>query len=107
MRLRPGTAPDSWGGWFADAAEGPDAAQLPWSVFLDEAAAAGYEWIELRPYGCLPTDEPARLDVDLFAIVEQDLSPCPPDTPLSIATRTARCLGGRGLGPVRIPARAT
>jgi inosose dehydratase len=44
-----------------------------------------------------------RLDVDLFAIVEQDLFPCAPETPLPIATRTAGYLGGCGLGPVRAP----
>ena len=50
-KIRLGTAPDSWGVWFAD-----DPRQLPWQQFLDEAAAAGYEWIELGPYGYLPTD---------------------------------------------------
>ncbi len=50
-RLRLGTAPDSWGVWFPD-----DPAQVPWQQFLDEAAAAGYQWIELGPYGYLPTD---------------------------------------------------
>ncbi len=28
----------------------------PWSRFLDEAVEAGYTWIELGPYGYLPTD---------------------------------------------------
>jgi inosose dehydratase len=37
----------------------------------------------------------------VFGIVEQDLYPCPPDAPLPIAERTARYLGGCGLGPVR------
>ncbi|GAB3568885.1 sugar phosphate isomerase/epimerase family protein [Spelaeicoccus albus] len=46
-----GTAPDSWGVWFAD-----DPEQTPWQRFLDEAADAGYRWIELGPYGYLPTD---------------------------------------------------
>ena len=46
-----GTAPDSWGVWFAD-----DPVQVPANQFLAEAAAAGYEWIELGPYGYLPTD---------------------------------------------------
>jgi inosose dehydratase len=46
-----GSAPDSWGVWFAD-----DAKQTPWHRFLDEVAAAGYRWIELGPYGYLPTD---------------------------------------------------
>ena len=50
-RLRLGTAPDSWGVWFSY-----DPRQVPWHRFLDEAAASGYEWIELGPYGYLPTD---------------------------------------------------
>ncbi|GHF36125.1 hypothetical protein GCM10010218_17020 [Streptomyces mashuensis] len=54
-RIRVGSAPDSWGVWFAD-----DPAQVPWQRFLDEVADAGYEWIELGPYGYLPTD-PALL----------------------------------------------
>ncbi|PRH76199.1 2-keto-myo-inositol dehydratase [Streptomyces solincola] len=54
-RIRVGSAPDSWGVWFPD-----DARQVPWQRFLDEVAAAGYEWIELGPYGYLPTD-PDRL----------------------------------------------
>ncbi|MBB5117615.1 2-keto-myo-inositol dehydratase [Streptomyces eurocidicus] len=54
-RIRVGSAPDSWGVWFAD-----DPAQVPWRRFLDEVADAGYAWIELGPYGYLPTD-PARL----------------------------------------------
>ena len=49
--LRIGTAPDSWGVWFPD-----DPQQVPWDRFLDEVVAAGYEWIELGPYGYLPTD---------------------------------------------------
>lgn len=58
-RLRLGTAPDSWGVWFPD-----DPNQVPWDRFLDEAAAAGYEWIELGPYGYLPT-EPEQLRDEL------------------------------------------
>ncbi|MGA5133386.1 sugar phosphate isomerase/epimerase family protein [Streptomyces olivoreticuli] len=54
-RIRVGSAPDSWGVWFAD-----DPAQVPWQRFLDEVADAGYAWIELGPYGYLPTD-PGRL----------------------------------------------
>ncbi|MGW0362554.1 sugar phosphate isomerase/epimerase family protein [Streptomyces sp. NPDC002990] len=54
-RIRIGSAPDSWGVWFPD-----DPLQTPWERFLDEVADAGYEWIELGPYGYLPTD-PARL----------------------------------------------
>ena len=54
-RIRVGSAPDSWGVWFPD-----DPVQVPWERFLDEVAEAGYSWIELGPYGYLPTD-PARL----------------------------------------------
>ncbi len=50
-RLRLGSCPDSWGVWFAD-----DPRQTPWNRFLDELAGVGYEWLELGPYGYLPTD---------------------------------------------------
>lgn len=53
MNVRIGSAPDSWGVWFPD-----DPRQPPWQRFLDEIAAAGYEWTELGPYGYLPTDLP-------------------------------------------------
>lgn len=58
-QLRIGTAPDSWGVWFPD-----DPQQTPWQRFLDEVVAAGYEWIELGPYGYLPTD-PSQLADEL------------------------------------------
>jgi len=48
-----GTAPDSWGVWFPN-----DPEQVPSEVFLREVAEAGYQWIELGPYGYLPTDPP-------------------------------------------------
>ena len=51
MSVRVGSAPDAWGVWFPD-----DPQQIPWQRFLDEVAEAGYEWIELGPYGYLPTD---------------------------------------------------
>lgn len=41
----------------------------------------------------------AGLDVELFAIVEQDMYPCPPDQPLPIATRTLQYL--QSCGPLR------
>ena len=50
-RIRLGTAPDSWGVWFPD-----DVQQTPWNRFLDEVVESGYAWIELGPYGYLPTD---------------------------------------------------
>jgi inosose dehydratase len=45
-----GTAPDSWGVWFPD-----DPKQLPWQRFLDEVVEAGYRYVELGPFGYLPT----------------------------------------------------
>jgi inosose dehydratase len=59
MSIRIGSAPDSWGVWFPG-----DPKQIPWERFLDEIAAAGYEWTELGPYGYLPTD-PATLRPEL------------------------------------------
>ncbi|MFE9254678.1 sugar phosphate isomerase/epimerase family protein [Streptomyces sp. NPDC006879] len=57
-RLRIGSAPDSWGVWFPE-----DPLQVGWERFLDEVSAAGYDWIELGPYGYLPTD-PVRLTAE-------------------------------------------
>lgn len=51
MNIMVGSAPDSWGIWFAD-----DPKQMPWRRFLDEIAEAGYERLEIGPYGYLPTD---------------------------------------------------
>lgn len=51
MTVRLGTAPDSWGIWFPD-----DAKQIGWERFLDEVKLAGYDAIELGPWGYLPTD---------------------------------------------------
>jgi sugar phosphate isomerase/epimerase len=50
-RISLGSCPDSWGVWFPE-----DPKQTPWWRFLDELAAAGYEWLELGPHGYLPTD---------------------------------------------------
>ena len=51
MNVKVGSCPDSWGVWF-----GEDPKQIPWRRFLDEVAEAGYEWIELGPYGYFPQD---------------------------------------------------
>jgi inosose dehydratase len=59
MNTRIGSAPDSWGVWFAS-----DPRQTPWERYLDEVTEAGYEWTELGPYGYLPTD-PATLRSEL------------------------------------------
>jgi inosose dehydratase len=58
-RLVLGSCPDSWGVWFAD-----DPRQTPWTRFLDDLATAGYHWLELGPYGYLPTD-PHQLQDEL------------------------------------------
>lgn len=59
--LQLGSCPDSWGVWYAD-----DPRQTPWPRFLDEMVASGYKWLELGPYGYLPTD-PAQLSDELAA----------------------------------------
>ena len=51
MDAKIGSAPDSWGVWFPD-----DPKQIPYARCLDEVAEAGYEYIELGPFGYLPTD---------------------------------------------------
>ena len=71
MSIEIGTAPDAWGVWFPD-----NPRQTPWHRFLDEVAAVGYEWIELGPYGYLPTDlatlrsELARRNIKICALVD-------------------------------------
>jgi inosose dehydratase len=59
--LKLGSCPDSWGVWYAD-----DPRQPPWDRFLDELARVGYDYLELGPYGYLPTDA-ARLRDELAA----------------------------------------
>ncbi|MDP7741341.1 MAG: sugar phosphate isomerase/epimerase [Lentisphaeria bacterium] len=51
MDVKIGISPDSWGIWFPD-----DPKQLPYNLFLDQIAAAGYEYMELGPVGYLPSD---------------------------------------------------
>ncbi len=60
-RLTLGTAPDSWGVWFAQ-----DPHQVGWTQYLDEIAQAGYSFTELGPSGFLPQD-PAQLRDELDA----------------------------------------
>jgi len=103
-----GTAPDSWGVWYAD-----DPRQTPWTRFLDEVVAAGYTRIELGPYGYLPTDPVQLKDeldrrgltmtagdghVDTQDTVGQDMFPCPPDVPFPIVERTLAYLRSHGGG---------
>jgi inosose dehydratase len=58
-QLRLGTAPDSWGVWFAS-----DPHQVTWDVYLDEIARAGYVYTELGPQGFMPQD-PHQLTEEL------------------------------------------
>ena len=46
-----GINPDAYGVWVADAPS-----NVPWRDFLAGASAAGFEGVELGPYGYLPTD---------------------------------------------------
>jgi inosose dehydratase len=60
-KLRLGTAPDSWGVWFAS-----DPHQVTWDVYLDEIARVGYVFTELGPQGFMPQD-PEQLKDELAA----------------------------------------
>jgi inosose dehydratase len=51
MNIKIGTAPDSWGVWFPE-----DGKQIHWENCLDEMYEAGYEGIELGPWGYLPNE---------------------------------------------------
>ena len=48
---RLGSAPDSWGVWMPDSPK-----QTTGARYLDEIAMAGYRYMEIGPYGFLPTD---------------------------------------------------
>ncbi|MCL3778311.1 TIM barrel protein [Actinomyces sp. 186855] len=48
---RLGSAPDSWGVWMPDSP-----LQTTGQRYLDEIAMAGYRYMEIGPYGFLPTD---------------------------------------------------
>lgn len=52
MEIRIATAPCSWGVFYADGGT----SGVPWPVFLQQAAQAGYTEIELGPEGYLPVD---------------------------------------------------
>lgn len=52
LQVTIGTAPCSWGVWWPDGTP----SGTPYDVFLDQAAEAGYQALELGPVGYLPTD---------------------------------------------------
>lgn len=51
MAMKVGTAPDSWGVWFPSHEKQP-----PWERCMDEMKEAGYEGVELGPWGYFPTN---------------------------------------------------
>ncbi|MEA5119252.1 MAG: sugar phosphate isomerase/epimerase [Propionicimonas sp.] len=59
MSLTFGIAPDSWGVWDPKSPENP-----PWERFLDDIQRGGFVYVELGPYGYLPTDR-SRLSEEL------------------------------------------
>lgn len=60
MKVKIGTAPDSWGVWFTD-----DDKQTPWERCMNEMAEAGYAGIELGPWGYLPNEyEKLKAELD-------------------------------------------
>jgi inosose dehydratase len=76
-----------------------EAERLP----MDEAVRRG---VMCEPPNGVPDLPPvlealAALDVELFAIVEQDMYPCAPDVPLPIAARTLAYLSSHGGGVSR------
>ena len=117
MKVRIGSSPCSWGVNFAS-----DPKQSSWQRFLDELIQADYEWIELAPYGYLPTDlkilrpelERRNLkavacdvmlpleDLALWPVIKEealkDVYPTPFDKPLPIAKRTRAYLREIGIG---------
>jgi inosose dehydratase len=66
-KLKLGTAPDSWGVWFAN-----DPHQVEWAQYLDEIARAGCAYTELGPQGFMPQD-PEQLKDEL---AKRDLTVC-------------------------------
>lgn len=53
MSIKTGIAPDSWGVWFPEHEK-----QTPWNRCLDEMKEAGYDGVELGPWGYFPNTNP-------------------------------------------------
>lgn len=51
MKVKVGTAPDSWGVWFPE-----NEKQIDWERCMNEMAESGYQGIELGPWGYLPNE---------------------------------------------------
>jgi inosose dehydratase len=81
---------------------------------IDRVLAEDITWAAAVPMGAMtepPNGVPAypplfeaieAHGLDVFAIVEHDLYPCPPDVPLPIAQRTHRYIGSCGFPSLRI-----
>ena len=59
MSIKVGIAPDSWGVWFPEHEK-----QTPWSRCMDEMREAGYDGVELGPWGYFPNKNPV-LELEL------------------------------------------
>lgn len=57
MAIKVGIAPDSWGVWFPQHEK-----QTPWERCMDEMRLAGYDGVELGPWGYFPNTNPALRD---------------------------------------------
>ena len=53
MSIKVGIAPDSWGVWFPEHEK-----QTPWYRCMDEMKVAGYDGVELGPWGYFPNTNP-------------------------------------------------
>lgn len=53
MSIKVGIAPDSWGVWFPEHEK-----QTPWQRCMDEMKEAGYDGVELGPWGYFPKTNP-------------------------------------------------
>lgn len=53
MAINIGIAPDSWGVWFPEHEK-----QTPWYRCMDEMKVAGYDGVELGPWGYFPNTNP-------------------------------------------------
>jgi len=57
MSIKVGIAPDSWGVWFPVHEK-----QTPWNRCMDEMKEAGYDGVELGPWGYFPNTNPELKD---------------------------------------------
>ncbi|WP_446685178.1 TIM barrel protein [Kribbella deserti] len=64
-------------------------------LIRDHPGRIGY--VHLKQVDPVVLAELAKLEIDVYAIVEQDLYPCDPDEPLPIAERTFAYLSAHGL----------